>query len=97
MLASGASKQQFLVINLLTKALSPNPTKQPPMSEMLAEMDDMNECLLEIETRGVISAAAAPAVAGGGPSRRASTDAGEAGVTDDHGAAHPPPPVPDTL
>ncbi|CAN0512089.1 unnamed protein product [Ectocarpus sp. 8 AP-2014] len=67
------------------------------MSEMLAELNDMNECLLEIETRGVISAATAAAVAGGGPSRTASTDAGEAGVTDDRGAPHPPPPVPDTL
>ncbi|CAM9587526.1 unnamed protein product, partial [Ectocarpus sp. 13 AM-2016] len=97
MLASGASNQQFLVINLLTKALSPNPTKQPPISEMLAELNVMNECLLEIETRGVISAAAAAAVAGGGPSRMASTDTGEAAVTYDNGAAHPPPPVPDTL
>ncbi|CAN0452335.1 unnamed protein product [Ectocarpus sp. 8 AP-2014] len=57
----------------------------------------MNECLLEIKTRGVISAATAAAVAGGGPSRTATTDAGEAGVTDDRGAPHPPPPVPDTL
>ncbi|CBJ32106.1 hypothetical protein Esi_0308_0018 [Ectocarpus siliculosus] len=96
MLASGASRQQFLVINLLTKALSPDPTKRPPMSEILA-VNDMNECLLEIETRGVISAATVSAVAGGGPSRTASTDAGEAGVTDDHGAPHPPLPVPDTL
>ncbi|CAM9855875.1 unnamed protein product [Ectocarpus sp. 6 AP-2014] len=97
MLASGASKQQFLVINPLTKALSPDPTKRPPMSEMLAELNDMNECLLEIETRGVISAATAAAVAGGEPSRTASTDAGEAGVTGDRGATHPPLPVPDTL
>ncbi|CAB1119282.1 unnamed protein product [Ectocarpus sp. CCAP 1310/34] len=85
------------VINLLTKALSPDPTKQPPMSEMLAELNDMNEGLLEIETRGVISAAAAAAVAGGGPFRTASTDAGETGVADGHGAPHPRSPVPDTL
>ncbi|CAN0308498.1 unnamed protein product [Ectocarpus sp. 12 AP-2014] len=85
------------VIILLTKALSPDPTKRPPMADMLAELDDMNDCLLEIETQGVISAVATAAVAGGGPSRTASTDAGEAGVTDGHGAPHPPPPVPDTL
>ncbi|CAM9855739.1 unnamed protein product [Ectocarpus sp. 6 AP-2014] len=81
---------------LLTKALSPDPTKRPPMAEMLAELDDMNECLLEIETRGVILAATA-AVAGGGPSRTVSTDAGKGGVADDHGAPNPPPPLPATL
>ncbi|CAM9512618.1 unnamed protein product [Ectocarpus sp. 4 AP-2014] len=83
------------VILLLTKALSPDPTKRPPMAEILAELDDMNECLLEIETQGVISAATA-AVAGGGPSRTASTDVGEGSVADGHGAPHPPP-VPDTV
>ncbi|CBJ32107.1 conserved unknown protein [Ectocarpus siliculosus] len=84
------------VVILLAKALSPDPTKRPPMAEMLAELDDMNECLLEIETRGVILAATA-AVAGEGPSRTVSTDAGTGGVADDHGAPHPPPPLPATL
>ncbi|CAM9181257.1 unnamed protein product [Ectocarpus sp. 8 AP-2014] len=85
------------VIILLAKALSPDPTKRPPMAEMLAELDDMNECLLEIETRGVISVAAAATVAGGGQSRMASTDAGEVGVADDHVAPHPQPAAPATL
>ncbi|CAB1119284.1 unnamed protein product [Ectocarpus sp. CCAP 1310/34] len=84
------------VIILLAKALSPDPTKRPPMAEMLAELDDMNECLLEIETQGVISAATA-AVVRGGPSRTVSTDGGEGSVAAGHGAPHPPPPVPATL
>ncbi|CAN0118544.1 unnamed protein product, partial [Ectocarpus fasciculatus] len=83
------------VINLLAKALSPDPTKRPPMTEMLTDLDEMNERLLEIETQGVISAATATAaVAGGRSSRTASTGAGEGGVADGLVAPQPPPPTP---
>ncbi|CAM9745710.1 unnamed protein product, partial [Hapterophycus canaliculatus] len=40
------------VVDLLVRALSPDPAKRPSMSEMLAELSDLDSYLLEVETQG---------------------------------------------